>query len=238
MRSGLTWTAVAVVTGAAVLAMWQATAPAQNAGGVALTTPQARTSYSLGYTVGKSIRDQGVQTDEAVFLQGIRDGLRGAKPAMSDAQMTATLKAFRRDMLMRQKERAERLAAENLKKGQAFRTSHAKEPGVKVTASGLQYKVLRAGTGKSPGASDIVTVHYRGTLIDGTEIETTYTRGQPALLALSGALPGWTEGLQLMKEGAKVRFVLPPDLAFGKRGTADVPPNATVIYEFELLKIR
>ncbi len=237
MKAKFTLAAAVVLACAGAIGLLHRRAPA--AGGADLKTKKAKISYALGYTVGKSIRDQEVEVDADVFVRAVRDGLTGGKSTMSEADMTATMKAFRREMMMLQKERAERLAAENLVRGKAYRDAHAKEAGVQVAASGLQYKVLRAGTGKQAAAGGIVTIHYTGRLIDGTEFASTYRSGKAVIRALGqGVIPGWAEGIPLMKEGAKFQFVLPPELAYGKRGSSAVPPGATVIYEIELIKVQ
>ena len=132
------------------------------------------------------------------------------------------------------------MAQSALEKGQAYMAENAKKEGVKTTASGLQYKVLQEGTGKSPKATDTVLVHYRGTLLNGTEFDSSYKRNQPIEFPLNGVIPGWTEGVQLMKEGAKYQFVIPSNLAYGRRGTPGGPIGAdeTLIFEVELLKVR
>ena len=132
------------------------------------------------------------------------------------------------------------MAQSGLEQGQAYLAENAKKPGVKTTASGLQYTVLKEGTGKSPKATDTVLVHYRGTLLNGTEFDSSYKRNQPIEFPLNGVIPGWTEGVQLMKEGAKYQFVIPSNLAYGRRGTPGGPigPDETLIFEVELLKVR
>ena len=131
------------------------------------------------------------------------------------------------------------MAQSALEKGQTYLAENAKKPGVKTTASGLQYTVLQEGTGKSPKATDTVLVHYRGTLLNGTEFDSSYKRNQPIEFPLNGVIPGWTEGVQLMKEGAKYQFVIPSNLAYGRRGAGGaIGPDETLIFEVELLKVR
>ena len=132
------------------------------------------------------------------------------------------------------------MAESDLEKGEAFLKENAKKEGVKTTASGLQYKVLKEGEGKSPKATDTVKVHYKGTLIDGTEFDSSYKRGEPIEFPLNGVIPGWTEGVQLMKEGAKYQFTIPSKLGYGVRGTpgGPIPSNATLIFEVELIQVK
>ena len=130
------------------------------------------------------------------------------------------------------------MAESDLEKGEAFLKENAKKEGVKTTASGLQYKVLKEGEGKSPKATDEVVVHYKGTFIDGKEFDSSYKRNQPAEFPLNGVIPGWTEGVQLMKEGAKYQFVIPSKLAYGERGRPSIPPNSTLVFDIELIKVK
>ena len=152
-------------------------------------------------------------------------------PTLAKICCAATLAAFSVPTLM---------ADPNLEKGEAFLAENAKKEGVKTTASGLQYKVLKEGTGKSPKDTDTVQVHYKGTLLDGTEFDSSIKRGQPAEFPLNRVIPGWTEGVQLMKEGAKYQFTIPSKLAYGERGTpgGPIPPNSTLVFEVELLSIK
>jgi FKBP-type peptidyl-prolyl cis-trans isomerase FklB len=147
--------------------------------------------------------------------------------------------AFQKEMMAKQQELAKRLGEKNKKEGEAFLSENRKKEGIKALPSGLQYKVVKAGTGKKPKSTDTVTTHYRGTLIDGTEFDSSYRRGQPASFPVSGVIAGWTEALQLMEEGAKWQLFIPPNLAYGERGAgSQIGPNATLIFEIELISIQ
>lgn len=192
-----------------------------------------RSSYALGYLNGKSMKRQSVDVDTEIFLQGLRAGLSGAKSELSDEDMQSCLKDL-------QAELPAKAAAANKKEGDAFLAKNKKEEGVVTTKSGLQYKVLKDGKGASPKATDSVTVHYRGTLIDGTEFDSSYKRGEPISFEVTGVIKGWTEALQLMKPGAKWMLYIPSELAYGEnpRAGGPIPPNAVLIFEVELLETK
>jgi FKBP-type peptidyl-prolyl cis-trans isomerase FklB len=196
-------------------------------------------SYSLGYQFGESLKGQGVDINLEIFASGIRDAFGGKEPQMSQEQIRATMMELqKRVMAARQKELKEK-AAKNAEAGKKFLVENQKKEGIKTLPSGLQYKVLTEGTGKTPKAEDTVTVNYKGTLIDGTEFDSSYKRGQPATFQVKGVIKGWTEALQLMKEGSKWQLFIPPELAYGERGAGrDIGPNATLIFEVELLTIK
>jgi FKBP-type peptidyl-prolyl cis-trans isomerase FklB len=196
-------------------------------------------SYSLGYQFGESLKGQGVDINLDIFASGIRDAFGGKEPQMSQEEIRATMMELqKRVMAARQKELKEK-AAKNAEAGKKFLVENQKKEGIKTLPSGLQYKVLTEGTGKTPKAEDTVTVNYKGTLIDGTEFDSSYKRGQPATFQVKGVIKGWTEALQLMKEGSKWQLFIPPELAYGERGAGrDIGPNATLIFEVELLTIK
>lgn len=203
-----------------------------------LTEKKDRFSYSLGYDLGRNFSQNGVDLSADVLLQGLKDAMTGTKPAMSEEEMRESMTALRQDVTARQQEKRKELAERNKKDGEAFLEANKKKKGIKTLPSGLQYKVLAEGKGKSPKATDKVSVHYRGTLIDGTEFDSSHKRGQPATFVLNQVVKGWTEGVQLMKEGGKVELFLPSELAYGDRGAGPViGPNATLIFEIELLSI-
>jgi FKBP-type peptidyl-prolyl cis-trans isomerase FklB len=196
-------------------------------------------SYSLGYQFGQSFKEQGVEINLDIYASGIKDAFGGKEPKMSQEEIRATLTSLQqRLMASRQKELKEK-GAKNLEDGKKFLAENKKKEGIKTLPSGLQYKVLTQGSGKMPKAEDTVTVNYKGTLIDGTEFDSSYKRGQPATFQVKGVIKGWTEALQLMKEGSKWQLFIPPELAYGERGAGrDIGPNSTLIFEVELLSIK
>jgi FKBP-type peptidyl-prolyl cis-trans isomerase FklB len=196
-------------------------------------------SYSLGYQFGQSLKSQGVDINLDIYASGIRDALGEKEPKMSREDIRGTITGLQQRLqAARQKELKEK-AAKNLEEGKKFLVENKKKGGIKTLPSGLQYKVLTEGSGKTPKAEDTVTVNYKGTLIDGTEFDSSYKRGQPATFQVKGVIKGWTEALQLMKEGSKWQLFIPPELAYGERGAGrDIGPNATLIFEVELLAIK
>lgn len=194
-------------------------------------------SYSFGHNVGTELkkRDAGVNLD--VMMQGMKDALAG-KSEMSREEITETLVNFNKQFQAKQAEQEKAMAKANLETGKAFLEENKKKEGVVVLASGLQYKVIKAGTGKMPKATDTVTTHYRGTLIDGTEFDSSYSRGEPTSFPVNGVISGWTEALQLMKEGAKWQLFIPADLAYGDRSVGGkIKPNSTLLFDIELISV-
>jgi FKBP-type peptidyl-prolyl cis-trans isomerase FklB len=195
-------------------------------------------AYSFGFAIGTDMKTQGLEMNPDPFLKGMRDGLTTAKPPYTEAQMRDSIRTFQQEMKVKQEKMRQELAEKNKKDGEAFLAENKKKEGVITTASGLQYKVLKAGTGKQPKADDTVTVHYRGTLVDGTEFDSSISRGSPATFPVDGVIKGWTEALQLMTVGAKWQIVLPPDIAYGPSPAGPkIGPNSTLIFEVELLSI-
>ena len=200
-----------------------------------LKNQKEKVSYIIGMDIGGNLKKQPVDIDQKILAKGIQDGLAGAKSLLTDQETQETMVAFRREMIAKQEE----VAKKNKVDGEAFLGENKKKEGVKTLPSGLQYKVIKAGTDKKPKLSDSVTSQYRGTLIDGTEFDSSYKRGQPVTFPVSGVIPGWTEALQLMGEGAKWQIFVPSNLAYGERGAGGViGPNATLIFEIELISIQ
>ncbi len=204
-----------------------------------LQTPEQKFSYALGFQVGMQLRQQlfgrDMAIDEGAFLQAIEDVLRQAEPQMSVDDMQAALQAQQSE---REQQRAA-LAQRNEQAGEAFREANRAKEGVTETASGLQYRVISAGEGRQPSASDTVVVHYRGTLISGEEFDSSHARGEPMTFSVDGIIAGWQEALPLMKEGAKWEIVIPPELAYGERGAGQaIGPNATLVFEIELIEVK
>lgn len=203
-----------------------------------LKTQKEKTSYVIGVDIGKTLQKGGLEINADLLARGIRDGLAGGKLLMNEQEIKETLAAFQQEMTVKQTEARKQLAEKNKKEGENFLAANGKKPGVTTLPSGLQYKVLRNGKGKKPQTQDIVKVHYRGTLINGTEFDSSYRRGQPASFPVNRIIPGWTEALQLMEEGAKWQIFIPSQLAYGERGAGgNIGPNATLIFEVELLEV-
>jgi FKBP-type peptidyl-prolyl cis-trans isomerase FklB len=194
-------------------------------------------SYSMGYQFGQNLKSQGVAIQLDVYTSGIRDALGGAKPLLSQEEMNKAITEIQRRVAVARQKELQELAAKNLAESKAFLEANAKKEGVKTLPSGLQYKVLAEGSGKTPKPTDAVTVNYRGALINGTEFDSSYKRGAPAALQLDRVIRGWSEALPLMKEGAKWQLFIAPELAYGDRGVGSIPPNSTLIFDVELISV-
>ena len=201
-----------------------------------LTNPKQKTSYAVGLNIGSSLKQQDLDLDAKALNAGIADGLAG-KPALTAEEQKAVLTDLQKSVMAQAEEKHKAAAAKNLKAGEDFLAANAKKAGVKTTASGLQYKVIKSGTGPSPKLTDTVKVHYQGTLIDGTVFDSSVDRKEPVTFPVNEVIPGWTEALQLMKEGDKWQLVIPPRLAYGEEGPGPIGPNSTLIFEVELLGI-
>lgn len=202
-----------------------------------LTTPETRTAYAIGLQVGRSMKESPFPIDLEKMEQGIKDALGDTPPLLTPMEVQELLMSFRQQSMAAANDRKQKQGEENLKKASTFLEENKAKEGWKTTASGLQYKVIKEGEGTNPKESDTVKVHYRGTLTDGTQFDSSYDRGQPAQFGLSQVIAGWTEGLQLMKPGAKYQFAIPPDLGYGLNGPPTIPPNSVLLFDVELLEV-
>jgi FKBP-type peptidyl-prolyl cis-trans isomerase FklB len=204
-----------------------------------LKSEKDRLSYAIGMDIGNGLKRQDIDLNAEIVAQGIWDSMSGGKTLMTEQESRQTMNALKQELARKQMAKMKELGDKNKKEGEKFLAENRTKDGVIALPSGLQYKVVRKGTGKSPKAGDTVTVNYRGTFIDGTEFDSSYRRGQPASFTVSGVIPGWTEALQLMQEGAKWELYIPPDLAYGERGAGrSIGPNSTLIFEVELLSVK
>ena len=193
-----------------------------------------KASYALGLNFGFNFKRQNIDLNSDAFAAGFKDAMSNRKPLMSEQEVRETMMAFEKDMQQKQAETAQKNAAEADK----ILAANKSKEGVKTTESGLQYKVLKEGSGAQPKSSDTVTVNYRGTLMDGTEFDSSYKRGQPATFPVGGVIKGWTEALQLMKVGSKFQLFIPANLAYGEQGRPGIPPNSLLIFEVELMDVK
>jgi FKBP-type peptidyl-prolyl cis-trans isomerase FklB len=200
--------------------------------------PEEAMSYSIGYQVGAEFAKHGIVVDPEIITEGVRDGLSGAEPKLSEEDMKARLSDLEAQVKQAKQKDMVKQVAKTLAEGETFLAENGKKKGIVTLPSGLQYQVLQKGEGPSPKPTDRVMVHYRGTFIDGTEFDNSYRRGKPITFALDRVIKGWTEGLQIMKPGAKWRLFIPAKLAYGKKGLGSrIPPNSALIFEVELIFI-
>ena len=194
-----------------------------------------RISYAYGLMISRQLKERGIDVDLGQFTSAFKNVMDGGTPVLSDDEVAA---AFSENQKILDEKNATGPDKDNLLAGQAFLAANGKKEGVKTTSSGLQYEIMKAGEGAKPKATDKVTVHYHGTLLDGKVFDSSVDRGEPASFPLNRVIPGWTEGVQLMPLGAKYKFFIPYDLAYGERGTgSDIKPYSALIFEVELLKI-
>ena len=203
-----------------------------------LKDQKGKQSYSLGYQFGQGAKSQGLDIDADIYASGVRDALSGSKPQLSPEEMRQTVLELQKRFTAKREKDIKEVAAKNLAASKSFLEENKKKEGIISLPSGLQYKVLTDGTGKTPKASDNVTVNYKGTLINSIEFDNSYKRGQPTTFKTNGVIKGWTEALQLMKEGSKWQLFIPPELGYGNRGAGPVPPNSTLIFEVELISVK
>jgi FKBP-type peptidyl-prolyl cis-trans isomerase FklB len=206
---------------------------------VLLTTETDKVSYAIGAQMGQNFKRQGIEINIELLIRGLKDATAEKDLVLTQDQMRQVMMSFRQRMMAQQQERQNIEGAKNLAAGKVFLEANKTKKGVKVLPSGLQYKVIKEGTGKTPTASNEVKTHYRGRLIDGTEFDSSYNKpgGKPVEFPVTRVIRGWTEALQLMKEGAKWELYIPPDLAYGERGSRTIPPNSTLVFEIELIEV-
>jgi FKBP-type peptidyl-prolyl cis-trans isomerase len=197
-----------------------------------------KAGYIIGLNLGNNLRQQEIPVTADQIIKGLRDGLGNTKAQLTDQEIQGAMSQFQQQIAAKQQEKMKSLSDKNKKEGDAFLAANKAKPGVKTTASGLQYEVIKEGTGPTPKPSDKVTVNYKGTLLDGKVFDSSYDRGQPATFVVSQVVPGWVEALQLMKVGSKYRLVLPPSLAYGDSGAGnEIGPSSVLQFEVELLKV-
>lgn len=203
-----------------------------------LQTEKDKASYAIGLNVGKGLRRDSVEVEPKILLQGLEDALADGKLLLTDDEIKTVLGDLQKQVRQKQEEKRLALVETNKKEGDAFLAANKTKEGVVTLPSGLQYKVLVAGTGPKPSATDSVVCNYRGSLLDNTEFDSSYKRGQPATIPVAGVIKGWTEALQLMPTGSKWQLFIPPDLAYGERGQGPIGPNATLVFDVELVSIQ
>ena len=204
-----------------------------------LKSQKEKISYIIGMDMGNNFKKQSIDIDPDILSRGIKDVLAGAKPQVSEQEAREIMASFEKERRAKQEEERKAVGEKNKVEGEKFLAENKSKEGVITLPSGLQYKVITPGKGKKPQLADIVVAHYRGTLIDGTEFDSSYRRGQPTTFPVSMVIRGWTEALQLMEEGAKWQLFIPPNLAYGERGAGQViGPNAVLIFEIELISIQ
>jgi FKBP-type peptidyl-prolyl cis-trans isomerase FklB len=205
----------------------------------ALKTQKEKDSYALGLNLGRGLSKQPVEIDTPSLLLGMKDALAGAKPLLTDEEVNAALTELQTQAKAKADQQRQQAGEANVKEGAEFLASNKTKDGVVTLPSGLQYKILKEGTGPKPAATDTVVCNYRGTLLNGKEFDSSYKRGQPATFPLNRVIKGWTEAVQLMPVGSKWQLFIPPDLAYGPNGAGpDIGPNATLIFEVELISIQ
>lgn len=205
----------------------------------ALKDTKDKVSYSIGLDIGSTLKKQNIDVNADTLVAGLKDALSGAKPQLTEEQIKEVMTNFSKELRDKQQAAMQEATQKNAAVGQKFLAENKTKPGVKTTASGLQYKVLKEGSGPTPKETDTVVTNYRGTLINGTEFDSSYKRNEPVTFPVNGVIKGWTEALQLMKKGSKYQLFVPAELAYGPRGAGqDIGPNETLIFEVELVDIK
>lgn len=227
------------VRGVMIFGMLLVASTAMAAEKMELKTGKDKVSYAIGMDMAGSLKKNDIAVDPDILGKALKDVLTEQKPLMTDEEVKATLTSLQKEMQEKQQAKMKAQEETNKKDGEKFLAENKKKDGVKTTASGLQYQVIKEGKGKSPKETDTVSVQYKGTLLDGTEFDSSYKRGEAATFPVNGVIKGWTEALQLMKEGDKWKLFIPAALAYGEAGTQGGPigPNATLIFEVELVSV-
>lgn len=212
---------------------------AADAGPMVLDTEEKRIAYGMGLSLGSRFKNEPFTIDVDAFSEGLAHGLNDAEPLMTKEEITQEMQAFQQKQMEKQREAMVKQAEENKAAGEKFLAENATKEGVVTTESGLQYKIIETGEGEKPAEDDMVEVHYKGTLIDGTEFDSSYKRGSTVSFPVNGVIAGWTEALQLMPVGSKWELYIPSDLAYGPGGTGGpIGPNETLIFEVQLVDIK
>lgn len=228
----------AALGAAIILAACQQQASDAPAEAVTLDTPQERLSYGVALGLGRNMTNDGMVVDVDAFALGLSDAISGAEQRLTQEEIREEMLAFQKRITEERQAEQDAVAEANASAAEAFFAENAARDGVMTTESGLQYEVLEAGDGPTPAADDQVEVHYRGTLLDGTEFDSSYSRGEPVTFGLNQVIPGWTEGLQLMPVGSKYKLFIPSELGYGPAGAGDrIGPNSALVFEVELLSI-
>jgi FKBP-type peptidyl-prolyl cis-trans isomerase FklB len=204
---------------------------------ITLETDKDKVSYALGTQIGQTLKQAEAEVSLDLLRRGVEDVLANREPALAPEEIQRVMFAFQQAAMLKRQQRMAQQAGVNKTEGAAFLAENAKKDGVVVLPSGLQYKVITEGTGETPGETDKVKAHYRGTFIDGTIFDGSNSDGEPAEFEVNGVIAGWTEALQLMKEGAKWQLFIPSDIAYGDRGRARIPPGATLLFDIELIEV-
>ena len=202
-----------------------------------LENDQEKVSYSFGLVLGKRMQNDLPDLNVDVFMQGVKDAIENKAPLLNDEEVADVLSTFQRDMQQQQMEKVQEIADKNQKIGEEFLAKNKDKEGVVTLESGLQYKVLTEGKGPQPGSSDVVKVHYTGSLISGEVFDSSVERGEPVTFPLNGVIAGWTEALQLMPTGSKWQLYIPSELAYGTNGNRSIGPNETLLFDVELISI-
>lgn len=210
---------------------------APNTSGLKLNSTMDKVSYAIGVNIGQNFKNQGLAINNDAISQGIKDGLLGNTPLMSQQEMQSTLTDFQKQLIVKRQQDFQQLSTKNKQDGNTFLAANKTKPGVVTLPDGLQYKIITEGNGASPSDQDTVTVNYEGTFINGKVFDSSYQRGKPVTFPVSEIIPGWTEALKLMKPGATWQLFIPPNLAYGERGIGPIGPNQTLLFKVNLISI-